>query len=47
MSMQNIKCKRIFCFSIVEDQDINLHKLLDISKYYRLIGLIEQCGTAT
>ena len=31
------KVKTVFCCSIVED--INLMKLLDISKYYRLIGL--------
>ena len=38
--MKNFKGKVIFCFSIVEDQDINLLGLLDISKYYRLLGLI-------
>ncbi len=28
-------------YSILEDQDINLLNLSDISKYYRLLGLIK------
>ena len=37
--MKSFKGKTIFYFSIVQDQDINLLNLLDISKYYRLLGL--------
>ena len=37
--MKSFKGKTNFYFSIVEDQDINLLNLLDISKYYRLLGL--------
>ena len=37
--MKSFKGKTNFYFSIVQDQDINLLNLLDISKYYRLLGL--------
>ena len=37
--MKIIKGKTNFYFSIVQDQDNNLLNLLDISKYYRLLGL--------
>ena len=36
--MKGIKGKTNFYFSIVQDQDINLLNLLDISQYYRLLG---------
>ena len=36
--MKSYKGKTNFYFSIVQDQDINLLNLLDISKYYRLLG---------
>ena len=34
--MNSFKDKTNFDFSIIEDQDINLLNLLDISKFYRL-----------
>ena len=37
--MKSFKGKTNIYFSIVQDQDINLLNLLDISKYYRLLGL--------
>ena len=37
--MKSFKGKTNFYFSILQDQDINLLNLLDISKYYRLLGL--------
>ena len=37
--MKSFKDKTNFYLSIVEDQDMNLLNLLDISKYYRLLGL--------
>ena len=37
--MKSFKVKTFFCFSIVDDQDIKLLNLLDISKYYRLVRL--------
>ena len=37
--MKSFKGKTSFCFSTLEDQDINFLNLLDISKYYRLLGL--------
>ena len=37
--MKSFKGKTNFSFSIVQDQDFSLLNLLDISKYYRLLGL--------
>ena len=45
--MKSFKGRTNFCFSVIEDQDINLLNLLDISKYYRLLGLTRAYGTTT
>ena len=37
--MKSLKDKTNFCSSVVEDQDINFLNLLDMSKYYKLLGL--------
>ena len=39
MSVKIFEGKTNFSFSLIEDQDIKLLNLLDISKYNRLLGL--------
>ena len=45
--MKSFESKTNFCFFIVEDQDIMLLNLLDISTHYRLLGHTRANGTAT
>ena len=38
--MKSFNGKTNCCFSIIEEKDNNLLNLLDINKYYRLLGFI-------